>query len=309
MYPAFYPELCKTEKAFDFGRNSLISRFLYYFALDEQGIVHLQFTGLGGTARRYFPITAQQYALCQYNMYVQNRKKKNKETFLRHTDWLLQNVKVRNGVTYWPYTWKMRIAGYTWKKPYDWASCIAQGQGLSVLIRAHGLTKNQKYLSPCKRILKSFETDYRKMGGVLETKDGESWYLEFPATVQHGRVLNGFLYALIGLWEYYLYTKDKQAKKLFERGQETAAKNLDRYDLNWGWFKWSRYDDAQIFYSGRRYHHKTLLPQLKILYEITKDERFGQKYRQWREWAKCYAFRSKVLDLLLLAWQKLRAYI
>ena len=179
-----------------------------------------------------------------------------------------------------------------------------------MLIRAHALTKNKKYLAPCKKILKSFETDYHKTGGVLETDEkGDSWYLEFPATLSHGRVLNGFLYALIGLWEYYLYTKDKQVKRLFEQGQDTAAKNLDRYDLDLGWFQWSRYDDAKIFYSGRRYHHKTLLPQLKILHAITGDGRFGEKYRQWEEWAKRYALRSKALDLVLLAWQKLRAYI
>ncbi len=309
MYLPFYPELCKTEQAFDFDRKSLISRFLYYFTLDGLGIVCLQFTLFGGSAKQYFPVTVQQYALCQYNLYVQNKKREHKETFLHHADWLLESLKVRGNLAYWPYTWPMRILEYTWKKPYDWASCIAQGQGLSVLIRAHSLTKDKKYLAPCKKLLKSFETDYRKSGGILETdRYGDAWYLEFPATVRHGRVLNGFLYALIGLWEYYLYTKDKQAKKLFETGKETAAKNLDLYDLDWGWFKWSRYDDRKIFYSGRRYHHKTLLPQLKIMYGITKDRRFEKKYRQWEEWAKRYTLRSKVLDLLLLTWQKLLAY-
>ncbi|MEK6963867.1 MAG: D-glucuronyl C5-epimerase family protein [Nanoarchaeota archaeon] len=309
MHTPFYPELCKAEEAFDFGRTSLISRFLYYFTFDSEDVIYLQFTGFGGSAKRYFPITVQQYALCQYNLYVQQRKKENKKAFLRHANWLLENLKIRGNVAYWPYTWKMSILGYIWKKPYAWASCIAQGQGLSVLIRAHALTKDKKYLAPCKKILNSFEIDYCKIGGVLETdKNGDSWYLEFPATVQHGRVLNGFLYALIGLWEYYLYTKNKQAKRLFEAGKETTAKNLDRYDLNWGWFKWSRYDDAKIFYSGRRYHHKTLLPQLKVMYSITKDGRFEKKYRQWEELAKRYALWSKVLDLPLLTWQKLRAY-
>lgn len=309
MYPQFYPELCKTEEAFDFGRKSLISKLLYSFAFDEKDLIYLQFTYLRGSAKRYFPITVQQYALMRYNQYAHSKALEAKKDFLRHADWLVEHVKVRGNLAYWPYTWKMRIRGYIWKKPYDWASCIAQGQGLSVLIRAHSLTKNKKYLAPCKKILNSFETDFRKTGGVLELDEqGDPWYLEFPATFRHGRVLNGFLYALLGLWEYYHYTKDGHAKKLFEQGKETAAKNLDRYDLDWGLFRWSRYDDQKIFYSGRRYHHKTVLPQLKVLYEITKDKRFLEKYSQWKEWAKRYALWSKILDLPLLSLQKILTY-
>jgi len=310
MHKPFYPELCKRYEDFDFKRKSLISKLLYYFTFDQNGIIHLQFTALEGGKKRYFPITVQQYALMQYNQYAKTHSPAVKEAFLKHADWLLQSLKIKGKLAYWPYTWPMRIAGYAWRKPYDWASCIAQGQGLSVLIRAHSLTKNIKYLTLVKNILRSFETDYRISGGVLEVDEqGNKWYLEFPATLKHGRVLNGLLYSLIGLYEYYSYTKDKQAKSLFEAGKNTIAANLDHYDLDYGFFKWSRYDDQQIFYTGRRYHLRVLLPQLKILYKITSDKRFKRKYEQWKQWAEHYALQSKLLDLPLLAIQKLRAYL
>ena len=102
-----------------------------------------------------------------------------------------------------------------------------------------------------------------KDGGFLEIDQNNNyWYEEFPS-YKRAHVLNGFIYSLIGLYEYYKYTKYKKAKLLFDFGIKTLEKNLHRFDINMLLFKWSRYDTGKIFYSGRKYHNKVHLPQLK----------------------------------------------
>ncbi|MHA1677510.1 MAG: D-glucuronyl C5-epimerase family protein [Promethearchaeota archaeon] len=307
MYKAYFPELTKNVEGY-LIKNTLTTKFLYYPSLDKNGIIYIKFKILEGKKAIYFPITIIQYALSNYSKFIKTRNIKYKKSFLKHAEWLKNNLTYIGNYAYFKHTWKMNIVGYKFKKPYDWASCMPQGMVISVFIRAYSITKERRYLELCKKLINSFEVDYRKKGGILEIdKQGNYWYLEFPAKIKHARVLNGMIFALLGLYEYWKYTKDKKAKYLFDKGVKTLKENIHKFNLKTPLFNYSRYDDGKIFYSGKRYHEKVHIPQLKILYKLTNNKIFMYYYQKWQKNKSNWFI--KIIDLPLLCLNKIRGFL
>ncbi|MFC1690822.1 D-glucuronyl C5-epimerase family protein [Nanoarchaeota archaeon] len=309
-YKAYFPEFWNKhgKKLENLGKRSITSIFLYEFCIDKEGIIYMQKKFLEGTSKIYFPITIIQTALDCYNEYIQKKDLKARDIFLKYSEWLIKNSTTTKAGVGWLHTWKMNIAGYKFKKPYKWISGITQGMALNVFIRAHSLTGKKKYLDACKGIIKTFETPVSK-GGILDVdKEGNWWYEEYPG-YKRAHVLNGFIYALLGLYEYQDYTKDKKAKKLFEKGIKTLETNIESFNINLGLLKWSRYDTGKIFYSGKRYHKTVHMPQIKILHQLIKKEIFLKQYREWLKYSKRYSIIAKLVDLPLLGIIKIRGLI
>ncbi len=95
-----------------------------------------------------------------------------------------------------------------------WYSGLAQGQGISLLVRAHKTTGEPVYIDAAERafgsLLKSTEE-----GGVMFTDErGDLWieeYIVSPPT----HILNGFIWAAWGVNDYFLATKNAAARELF----------------------------------------------------------------------------------------------
>ncbi|PIO56549.1 D-glucuronyl C5-epimerase, partial [Teladorsagia circumcincta] len=81
-----------------------------------------------------------------------------------------------------------------------WYSAMAQGHALSLLTRAYAATKNASYLVVASKALDLFEKD-ASAGGVRNKLFGNDWYEEYP-TSPGSYVLNGFIYSLIGLYDF-----------------------------------------------------------------------------------------------------------
>src|SRR5258707_714083 len=68
-------------------------------------------------------------------------------------------------------------------------------------------------------------------GGVCFTDEqGDFWFEEYVVSPPT-HILNGFIWAAWGVYDFFLATKDETAQRLFNRAVETMHKNLDRYDL------------------------------------------------------------------------------
>ena len=94
---------------------------------------------------------------------------------------------------------------YGWVSP-PYSSALAQAKGLQVLILAHELTGNEKYLDVAKKIIRSFLVNYDEGGFVsYEGIGNNSLFLHllakpgFPKTY----ILNGHTHSLLFLWSYY----------------------------------------------------------------------------------------------------------
>ena len=115
---------------------------------------------------------------------------------------------------------------------------MAQGLGVQVLILAYNLTGEKRYLESAKKALNAFYVEVSN-GGVI-IKEGDGWWYEEYADEEGKmpRVLNGMIYALLGIWEYYKITGDENAKYLFDRGITSLKNHLHEYDANC----WTFYD-------------------------------------------------------------------
>lgn len=188
--------------------------------LDENGvpIVTYQF----GEHRN--PVTTSQTALAFYARYMETGDEEARQFFLANANWLREN---HDGF-YFRYDFVWRHANRTLSA--GWASGMAQGQSLGVLSRAYHLTGDATYLETANGI---FRTLFENTGddwlfGVDE--EGYYWLEEYP-NVDFCHVLNGYLFALWGVWDYYAVTDDDFAVTLFRAGLRTLADHILEWNV------------------------------------------------------------------------------
>ena len=125
----------------------------------------------------------------------------------------------------------------TLKSP--WYSGLAQGQGLSVLIRAYKITSNEKYIIAAKKVFRSFQSEVDK-GGVTFTDNNDNKWIEEYIVDPPTHILNGFIWSLWGIYDYYLITKNKSSFMLYNNYVKTLKINLESYDIGF----WSLYEHS-----------------------------------------------------------------
>lgn len=93
---------------------------------------------------------------------------------------------------------------------------MAQGEALRVMGLAYKETNDTKYLHTGKQLLHSFYVLEDDVGIAVKTKDNGWWYEEYAD--DGGKkpcVLNGMMYAILGVYDYYEVTQDPEAKFIF----------------------------------------------------------------------------------------------
>ena len=80
-------------------------------------------------------------------------------------------------------------------------------KGLSVLCRAFKETDNSDYLLSLEKVLKSFQIEV-KNGGVTYTDENKNiWIEEYIMKNEPTHILNGFIWALWGIYDYWLLSE------------------------------------------------------------------------------------------------------
>jgi hypothetical protein len=126
-----------------------------------------------------------------------------------------------------------------------WTSGLSQGTALQVLARAWSRFKDPAYLAAAQQAVGIFAT--RPPAGVRVATRAGAHYAEY--TFAPGdRILNGFIQALVGLYDYTSLTGDTLGLRLFEAGDAEARVEVPHYDTG----AWSLYD--QFGESSLSYH-------------------------------------------------------
>jgi hypothetical protein len=160
-----------------------------------------------------------------------------------------------------------RAGGIAWEYmfhfdggPPPWTSGLSQGTALQVLARAWSRFKEPQYLTAAQQALHLFETPPRT--GVRVSTSAGAEYAEYTYAPSD-RILNGFIQALVGIYDYTSITKDPVGLQLFEAGDAEARAEVPHYDTG----AWSMYDQ---FGESNLNYHELLTEFLQHLCERTK---------------------------------------
>ncbi|NQU87290.1 MAG: hypothetical protein HQ541_16170 [Mariniphaga sp.] len=255
---------------------------------DKNGIPLLDYRGKIG--KQYNPIAIAQYGLGHYNLYKQTKNRQNLDISIKQADWLISNLETNKyGVKTWMhhFDWEYRD---TLKSP--WYSALAQGNGISLLTRIYIETKGEKYLKTAQQALKSLYISVEN-GGVLSTDENNDHWLEETIVDPPTHILNGFLWTIFGIWDYYLLTEDQEAKTLFDKCIKTLKDNLQKFDVGF----WSLYEQSgtKMKMLASLFYHSLHIVQLKILYKITNESVFEEYAKKWEKYKKNWFYKKIAL--------------
>lgn len=260
----------------------------YQGLYDPSGIPQLDYHGQIGL--QYNPIAIAQFGLGNYNLWKRNGDSTRRAKFFRIADWLSSHIEQNpRGLSVWNhhFDWEYRD---TLKAP--WYSALAQGQGISVLVRAYKESGEARYLDVARLAIDSFQQPIENGGVALTDAAGDLWFEEYivsPPT----HILNGFIWALWGIHDYFLATRDSSARDLFLRGVQTLVHNLDRYDLGF----WSLYEQSgtRLPMVASRFYHQLHIVQLRIMHQLTGEPEFARVAERWESYARSRRNRTRAL--------------
>ena len=154
-----------------------------------------------------------------------------------------------------------------------WLSAMTQGQALSLFCWLHDLTGDSNYMIWAEKIYNSY---YRLKGSghsdwVSCVDDNANiWMEEYPSDTP-SFTLNGKIFAIIGLYDYYIATGDQEAKNILMAGITTIKNNVHRF----------RQENAPSLYCIKHQksytgYHQTHINLLRTLHAMTQDPYFEE---------------------------------
>ena len=241
---------------------------------DDLGIIMLDYKGDSGL--QYNPNAVAQLALGYYDKMISGYDYINE--FLKQSIYFLKHGRlVNDNILLWEYNFPFEMRNYL-NSP--WRSALAQGQGISVCLRAYQLTKDERYLNLANKAFKSFYYLAREHpGGVLDNWDGHTWLEEYIVTPPN-HVLNGFIWALWGVRDYAVFFNHEYAWELWDSCVKALKDNLHQYDIGF----WSCYDiksGSQPIMPCSIYYQKLHVLQMKAMYNLTGKKIFKKYEEKW----------------------------
>lgn len=206
--------------------------------------------------------------------------------FYYAANWLVVHQDAAGG---WPISVVRKLAGGQLTLPPGWYSAMAQGQAMSLLVRAYHRTSNSKYLQAALRATRPFLVPSSEGGVLAKFADKYDFYEEYPTTPSCF-VLNGFIYSLIGLYDLAQVApadSAKDAQRLYDAGLQSLKAMLTLYDTGSGTIYDLRHFTLGVAPNLARWdYHATHINQLLLLSTIDSDPLWEQTAKRWMTYMK-----------------------
>jgi heparosan-N-sulfate-glucuronate 5-epimerase len=244
--------------------------FRDHLGQDEQGVAVHAYRAQG---RQYNPVFIACSGLMSLERYSRSSNPDDLKAFHAQVRWLKHNAVSRpDGTTVWPYRFDWQEGRCLLKAP--WISAMSQGLGISALVRAFRLTREEALLSLCERSVRVFERSVEE-GGVRTHEGGHALYEEYPG-YPLARVLDGFLFSLLGLYDLAQELGSGRVRQLFEAGIEGLKYRLPEWDYRG---KWSWYGTHG--YLCPPHYHRLNCALVRVLGRLTGDPLLQQRGESW----------------------------
>jgi hypothetical protein len=253
---------------------------------DENGVVVRAYRAQG---RQYNPVFIAWWALMSLERYCRDANPDHLKSFHDQVRWLKANAVARSdGTTVWHYGFEWLEGRCRLKTP--WISAMSQGLGMSVLVRAFRLTRDNSLLSLCEQSARVFERSVEN-GGVRTREGSHVLYEEYPG-YPLARVLDGFLFSLLGLYDLAQELQSSGIRKLFEDGVDGLKFKLADWDYRG---KWSWYGTHG--YLCPPHYHRLNGALLQILGRLTGDPLVLRYAEQWYRRPLSYLDKAEIFTL------------
>jgi hypothetical protein len=271
----------------------------YKGPFDEGGVPLLDYRGRIG--RQYNPIAIAHYGLARFNRWCESGDSSDRTAWLAASRWLVANLQPNaHGVPVWSHH-------FDW--PYrqlleaPWYSGLAQGNGVSMFVRAATETRDDAFADAAHRAFQSLELSVSRGGVLVTDQRGDVWIEEYIVDPP-SHILNGFIWALWGVYDYAQWSRRSSASALWDACLRTLEARLDDFDTGW----WSMYEAPT---DGHRmlaslYYHRLHAVQLRVLHELTGNDAFAARAARFEGYARRPI--SKARAFVEKAWFKVRRY-
>lgn len=221
-----------------------------------------------------FSIAIFQYGLAAYDLYLYSGKSDNDclAKVKSCADWAVDN-QLEDGA------W----VTFEYENPEYPYSSMAQGEGISLLIRAYIAIEEDKYIIAARKAKEFMLLPIDKGGTTLY--EGESVY--FYECPREPLILNGWIFSIWGLYDYWKFTKDSTSKDVLDMTLDTLERDLPSYDLGY----WSKYEDKKRIASP--FYHKLHIAQLRVMYDLTGRDIYKIYANRWNDFSNNWVY-SKI---------------
>lgn len=198
----------------------------------------------------YFSIAIIQYGLAAYDLLLLNQGDAEdlRSKVLSCAKWTVENQEENGGWITFPKE--------NPKNPY---SSMAQGEAISLLLRAYQLEKNEVFLITAKKAYQFMIIPIAN-GGTAKYEGEKLYFYEYPT---EPLILNGWIFSIWGIMDYYKFFKNPDVKKVLNQTLDTLEKELPKFDTGY----WSMYEEGMRICSP--FYHALHIAQLNVMYDLT----------------------------------------
>jgi hypothetical protein len=222
----------------------------------------------------YKPAYIAWWGLVQLGHFLRHHDEASRDSFLKQVNWLESHVTIRDdGSVVWTNNFDILHGKILLRSP--WISAYDQGLVISTLVRGYRLTRRPHLLELLQGATQIFAVDVRQ-GGVREQLHTGTLYSELPGQGIPG-IQDGFMSALLGLYDLYVETGNPATGKLFTDGIEGLRAMLPVWDYRkrWSWY------GSHAYLCPPSYHCQNRA-LLEVLGRLTADAVLAEYAEAWR---------------------------
>jgi hypothetical protein len=280
------PEVSENIKPYELGPyyQTFWDKAQYKGPQDPKGVILFDY--YFDIGRQYNPLAIAQYGLGNYNLYLKTKDQKYLDIAKTQGEWLIANLEENgSGIPVWKHKFRWHYKKYL---APGWYSAHSQGTGISLLARLYKETKDERYKKCAEKAFISMNLPFKDGGVKYVDHKGDVWLEEYLITPPT-HILNGYLWALWGVWDYWLLSESEDAKNLFKDCVKTLSANLHRYDAGF----WSLYDlsEQRLKMIASPFYHRLHIVQLRATYLITQEHAFDAFSKKFRGYLRNPLFR------------------
>jgi hypothetical protein len=221
---------------------------------------------------RHDPLKVIQASLALHDQLLDEPSAEREAIFRRQVEWVAGEglIFLPGGIPVWPQYYTFERYGLEGR----WISALTQGQAISLLLRASTLTGEARYAELAGQAAAAFTG--AELPIVWRGPGGRIFFEEYPCDPP-AHVLNGCLFAWLGLWDYARFSGDDELRAFCLEVLGQIRHTVPDYEMG----DWTRYDLHQTWPTSPSYQeiHAALA---RALGEITGDRFWTERGRSWR---------------------------